>query len=261
MPAPSLTAIPSSMPEPPYPADTVAGSLDFELEWARAKQSRTWRLCPVDLHNHLLRIWAESWNEVPCGSWENDFELIACACDIPPTLLKGHWGLLMRGWELHTDGRLYHPFLTRKTLKMLDTRADWKKKRKRQYDKSVSGDTPESLPNVSLESLPSSSSSSSSSTSQDRNIHPARKIPVDWQPNERSLSWLASQGVNGVDSSRLVVMFRAYWLETEGKRSNWDLTFQRNPVVKGEIFKLKRTGKAEVQCEAGKAPPKFKGGA
>jgi len=71
---------------------------------------------------------------------------------------------------------------------------------------------------------------------------PASKIAEDWQPNARSLDWLKSEGLNVGDIRRLVVMFRNYFLETGKKYANWDLAFQRNPVVKAEIAKLKRSG-------------------
>ena len=162
---PALSAVASApLADPPYPSNTKAGSFNFELDWARVKQSRTWRLCPVDLRNSLLRIWAESWNEVPCGSWEDDPELISIACDIPVNALKAHWETLMAGWRKHSDGRLYHKVIAGKVVEIQAVRGKWKDKRKSQYSKIVSGDTTETLNSISRESQPSSSSSSSSSS-------------------------------------------------------------------------------------------------
>jgi len=79
----------------------------------------------------------------------------------------------------------------------------------------------------------------------------ARQIPPDWQPNERTVGWLASEGCNVDDISRLVVMFKNYWLETKSKRSNWDLVFQRNPVVKSELVKLRGAKKKNNSVFAG----------
>jgi hypothetical protein len=59
---------------------------------------------------------------VPAGSWEDDDELIAIACDLTLpqfTLYRAH---LMRGWQRHSDGRLYHPHVTEMVGHMIDGR-------------------------------------------------------------------------------------------------------------------------------------------
>ena len=164
----SLSVVTSELPDPPYPGNVKAGSFPFEIDWVRIKASKTWRLCPPDLRNSLLRIWTESWNEVPAGSWDDDVEMIAAACDIPVNLLVAHRSVLLRNWVLHSDGRLYHPVVTAMVLSIEETRAKWRKKRASRYNasKNVSGDATETPSGVPLVSRPSSSSSSSSSSSE-----------------------------------------------------------------------------------------------
>lgn len=83
----------------------------------------------------------------------------------------------------------------------------------------------------------------------------ATKIPADWEPNARSAAWLKSEGVlHHADISRLVASFRTYWLETGGRKANWDLAFQRNPIVKAEIVKIRRAQKDRAQNGLGTNP-------
>ncbi len=80
---PELTVVTTELPEPPYPKSTKANGYEPRVDWQRIRASRTWRTCPPDLRSTLLRLWLESWNEVPAGSWEADDELIAAAIDMP----------------------------------------------------------------------------------------------------------------------------------------------------------------------------------
>jgi len=111
-------------PEPPYPADTEANGYKPMVDWQRIKSSKSWRLCPPELRNALLRLWLESWNEVPAGSWEDDDELIAAAIDVTPVTLRKHRVTLLRGWVRHSDGRLYHKFITEQVFHMCEKRKD-----------------------------------------------------------------------------------------------------------------------------------------
>lgn len=117
-----LQAVNCSMPDPPYPKATKANGYRPEVDWQRIRGSKTWRLCAPDMRNNLLRLWLESWNEVPAGSWENDDEIIASAIDMPARLFAAHRDQLMRGWVLHSDGRLYHATVTEMVLAMLSKR-------------------------------------------------------------------------------------------------------------------------------------------
>jgi len=138
----------AAAPEPPYPADTKANGYKPELDWQRVKSSKTWRLCPPDMHNNLLRLWLESWNEVPCGSWENDDELIAAAIELPARIFMAHRDQLMRGWRLHADGRYYHPVIADQVAGMIASRyeanranrerqARWRNKKREEREKQL----------------------------------------------------------------------------------------------------------------------------
>jgi hypothetical protein len=118
----TLSAVPSETPNPPYPPDTKANGWKPEVDWQRIKSSKTWRTCPHDQRNNLLRLWLESWNEVPAGSWEADDEIIAVAIDLPIRLFTAHRDHLMRGWYRCSDGRLYHPVIAEMVFAMTQKR-------------------------------------------------------------------------------------------------------------------------------------------
>ena len=112
------------LPSPPYAADIKANGYRPEVDWQRIKASKTWRICPPEQRNNLLRLWMECWNEVPAGSWEDDDEIIAAAIDMPIRLFQAHRDQLMRGWYLANDGRLYHPVIAAMVNGMIEKRRD-----------------------------------------------------------------------------------------------------------------------------------------
>ncbi len=67
----------------------------------------------------------------------------------------------------------------------------------------------------------------------------AKRIPLDWQPNKNSTRFVIERGVTLKQAKPVIADFVRYWDECEKKQKNWDLVFQRNPVVKAELAKLK----------------------
>lgn len=133
---PNLAVVQSGqLPDPPYSESVQVNGYKPWVDWQRIKSSKTWRLCPSDQKNNLLRVWLDCWNEVPAGSWENDSELIAAAIDVPPRIFEAHRDILMRGWVLHSDGRLYHPVITTMVQGMVDMRTGYAERARRARDK------------------------------------------------------------------------------------------------------------------------------
>jgi uncharacterized protein YdaU (DUF1376 family) len=127
----------------PYPADTLARGWRFEVDMERFKRSDTWKLAKTGtVRAALLLLWAEAWQESPCGTLPNDDELIALTIDMPAATFAKHRSVLMRGWSLADDGRLYHDIITDRVLAMLEKRAKDAKRaadnRARQAAKKVS---------------------------------------------------------------------------------------------------------------------------
>lgn len=118
-----LTVVSSSdAPAPPYPSDTRAKGWRFELDLERIRVSDTWALAPADLKPWLLMLWATAWEQTPCGSLPAEDELIAARIGMDARQFKVNRDLLLRGWVLHADGRLYHPVIVGRVHEMLDRR-------------------------------------------------------------------------------------------------------------------------------------------
>jgi hypothetical protein len=109
----------------PYPADTRAKGWRFELDYERIEQSDTWALAEeVPMAQHaLVFMWLAAWKQEPCGSMPNDEALIRSKCRVPPKVWATVRDVLMRGWWLADDGRLYHPTITARVLEMLEYRS------------------------------------------------------------------------------------------------------------------------------------------
>lgn len=118
-------------PEPPYPGDTRARGWRFELDYERIEQSDTWAIAPPDLRPWLLMLWVTAWRQVPCGSLPNDPALIAARIGMPVREFELSRDVLMRGWRLHSDGRLYHGTITERVLSLLGVRRMDADRRKR----------------------------------------------------------------------------------------------------------------------------------
>jgi hypothetical protein len=114
----------SDVKPPPYPADTLAKGWRFELAMEQFKRSDTWKLAKTGaIRGALMLLWAEAWQESPCGTLPNDDELVALTIDMPLATFQKNRGVLMRGWSLASDGRLYHETITTRVLAMLEKRA------------------------------------------------------------------------------------------------------------------------------------------
>jgi hypothetical protein len=110
--------------EPPYPADTRARGWRFELDYERIEQSDTWSLAAeIPMAQHaLLMMWLVAWGQSPCGTLPNDEAVIRAKCRIPATNWAKFREVLMRGWKLATDGRLYHDVMTQRVIEMMSRR-------------------------------------------------------------------------------------------------------------------------------------------
>jgi hypothetical protein len=117
-----LVSTDQPLPPVPYPPDTLAKGWRFELDLERIRGSDTWALCAPDMRPWLLMLWAESWMATPCGTYTNDDQIIAARIGMPINLFRAHRDVLMRGWELHADGRLYHHVVTERVQELLEMR-------------------------------------------------------------------------------------------------------------------------------------------
>ena len=108
----------------PYPADTLARGWRFEMDMEKVKRSDTWLLAKTgEVRGALMLLWGEAWQQTPCGSLPADDQLVALIIDMPRPKFQKHRPVLMRGWWLAADGRLYHDTIVERVLAMLEKRA------------------------------------------------------------------------------------------------------------------------------------------
>jgi hypothetical protein len=94
------------------------------LDVRRLLTSETWIEASDDpkLGHALVSLWCESWQQVPAGSLPNNERVLArfAMCDAP------EWERIreraLEGWQLCSDGRLYHPVVAEKA------RDSWQRK-------------------------------------------------------------------------------------------------------------------------------------
>jgi hypothetical protein len=116
-------------PPPPYPADTRAKGWRFELDYEQIEQSSTWSSAmtlaleglPL-ARPFLLAMWYAAWKQVPCGSLPADDREMAGTIGIPLALFREYRDVLLRGWWMAEDGRLYHDTLVTRALEMMRRR-------------------------------------------------------------------------------------------------------------------------------------------
>lgn len=106
------------MMAPPYPSITRSKGWRFELDMERARQSDTWALAGPELRPWLLMLWAVAWEQVPAGSLPAEDALIAAHIGMPADRFAASKVVLMRGWWLADDGRLYHDVLVTRVRAM-----------------------------------------------------------------------------------------------------------------------------------------------
>lgn len=152
------------LPEPPYDKHTSAKGYGFDLDVSRMQNSDSWAICPPEIRPWMMMSWVMSWAQHPCGSLPGDDEIVAVRLGCSLEFLQVHRRFILRGWSLHSDGRLYHPVITEEVCKMIQSREKWKIKKsgqravseKQSLNENVpreSPGSPQSVPGVSPPSL------------------------------------------------------------------------------------------------------------
>jgi len=119
----------------PYPADTRAKGWRFELDYEQIEQSSTWDLAAQaspELRPWLLMMWLVSWKQVPCGSFPADEVVIAAKIGMPAKTWAKHRELMLRGWTVADDGRIYHETISARVAAMLKAKES-ERQRKADY--------------------------------------------------------------------------------------------------------------------------------
>lgn len=103
--------------DPPYPPDILVNTRRMELDVGRIYGSDTWALAPEPIRPWLLMALFVAWRQSPAGSLPGEAREIAGAMGMPIGRFLAARRYLLRGWALHSDGRLYHPVMTAQVLR------------------------------------------------------------------------------------------------------------------------------------------------
>ena len=106
----------------PYPSDLRAKGWRFELDQERIAQSDTWALASPFMRPWLLMTWMVAWQQTPCGSLPNSDELVAARIGMEVDQFVSNRKILLRGWWLADDGRLYHDVIAEQVIGMLENK-------------------------------------------------------------------------------------------------------------------------------------------
>jgi hypothetical protein len=109
--------------EPPYPADLEAKGWNLDLDYERIEQSDTWAIASPEQRPWLLMLWMIAWRQSPVATLPDNDRLIAARIGLPIEKFVEWREVLLSGWELATDGRLYHRTLTQHALRMAEKRS------------------------------------------------------------------------------------------------------------------------------------------
>jgi hypothetical protein len=163
----------------PYPAKTKAKGWRFEIDYEKVDQSDTWSLAseiPM-AQPALLMMWLMAWTMEPVGTFPNDQNIIRAKCKIPPAVWAKVSPILMRGWWLADDGRLYHDTIVQRVLEMLEYRRkeSERKGRNRGSPADVPRDTDGADDGAARDSTASPGTGTGTSSSLRSEGKPARK--------------------------------------------------------------------------------------
>lgn len=125
----------SDIPTPLTSVDMDVRDLDgFMLNVERLLASELWALTknqPLAFRG-AVGLWARAWKQIPPASLPNDEAVIAAFADMPLSKFRKCRALVMRGFELCSDGRFYHRKLSEEVNKIWPSVA--KKRRDREAD-------------------------------------------------------------------------------------------------------------------------------
>lgn len=176
---PHLVGVPSETPEAPYGADIKANGYPFSLDMQRISQSDTWLMAGPELRPWLLMLWSASWLQFPCGSLPASDESIALRIGQTPQWFRAHRHILMRGWQLHADGRLYHSQITAMVLHMTGKRRCEVVKKQRQRKQALESNVPGESRDVPCGSGSGSGSRSTLSSSSSLDLDPTVSVNLN----------------------------------------------------------------------------------
>ena len=130
----NVVGLRGDLPEPPVPADCdLTGFRDMKLDVPKLMQSKAWTVYAErqpELGFYMVNLWAQGWQQKPAGSLENDDEMLCRWARCSPDKWPEVRAKVLHGWELHSDGLLYHGFLCEKVKEAWAKRLKWRARAK-----------------------------------------------------------------------------------------------------------------------------------
>jgi hypothetical protein len=138
---PILRSVDVKLTPPPYPDSTRAGNYALAFDHIRINQSGTWIDADDDVRPWLLLLWFLAWQQIPCATLPNDDDRIAKLLRMPQGMFATHKKVLLGGWTLHSDGKLYHDYLTGCVLTMERDRRRYRERMQKHRAQVTDSDT------------------------------------------------------------------------------------------------------------------------
>jgi uncharacterized protein YdaU (DUF1376 family) len=102
-------------PDPPVPPECDCRGLPFmPLDVVRLRDSDLAALATGDEFKAAVLLWCAAWGQLPAGSLPDDERILARLAGVSLAEWRGLSDMAMRGWELCSDGRFYHPVIAEK---------------------------------------------------------------------------------------------------------------------------------------------------
>lgn len=101
-----------NLPEPYTTADIDVRDMDgFMLNAERLLASELWALSTGEEFKAAMGLWCRAWKQIPAASLPNDDRILSSFAGVPLPRWKKVREMAMRGFDLCSDGRLYHKVL------------------------------------------------------------------------------------------------------------------------------------------------------
>ncbi|EMG9702780.1 DUF1376 domain-containing protein, partial [Pseudomonas aeruginosa] len=114
---------------PLVPAEVDLRGLPFmPLDVVRLLDSDLFALTSGDEFKAALSLWCKAWLQVPAASLPNDDRVLAHLSGAGARWRKVR-DMALRGWQLCSDDRLYHPVIAEKALAAWDERVAYRERR------------------------------------------------------------------------------------------------------------------------------------
>lgn len=114
------------LPEPPVPRDADLRQFRlFAIDVQRLLNSETWVLASGDEAKAAMTLWLQAFHQIPAGSLPANDRMLSYLSMAGPAWesVRDH---ALRGWEMHADGRLYHPVVTERVLEALARSSEYR---------------------------------------------------------------------------------------------------------------------------------------